>query len=226
MVRNFEFDILIWGASGFVGRRVAHHMAARYGSGGDLRWAIGGRYQAKLESVRSELGSAGLDIPIVTGNSHDVASLEGLAARTSGLLNSRSICQIRFRTSEGVCAYWHSLLRYDGGSTLDAEDDRRSSGRGGENRCPHRTCLWIRLDTIRHGRFFLQHKAKERHGIPCPHIKMRVQSMRGGFSGGTLATIMNWMQEGARDPSIKCVMREPYSLIPRASARDRTARKR
>lgn len=38
--------------------------------------------------------------------------------------------------------------------------------------------------------------------------------MRGGFSGGTLATIMNWMQEGARDPSIKRVMREPYSLNP------------
>ena len=35
MERNHEFDIIVWGASGFVGRRVAHHMAARYGSGGD-----------------------------------------------------------------------------------------------------------------------------------------------------------------------------------------------
>jgi short subunit dehydrogenase-like uncharacterized protein len=64
------------------------------------------------------------------------------------------------------------------------------------------------------GVFFLQQKAKERHGIPCSHIKMSVKSMRGGFSGGTLATILNWMQEGASDPSIKRVMREPYSLNP------------
>ena len=215
MVRNFEFDIVIWGASGFVGRRVVHHMAARYGSGGDLRWAIGGRNQAKLESVRSELGSAGTDIPILIGDSHDVASLEALVTRTKVVCSTvgpyakfgSELVKACVSNGTHYCdmtgeAHWIRKM-------IDAHQaEAEKTGARIVHACG--------FDSIPSdlGVFFLQHKAKERYGIPCSHIKMRVKSIRGGFSGGTLATIMNWIQEGARDPSIKRVMREPYSLDP------------
>ncbi|MDH3503526.1 MAG: saccharopine dehydrogenase NADP-binding domain-containing protein [Nitrospirota bacterium] len=216
MVRNFEFDIVIWGASGFVGRRVAHHMAARYGSGGDLRWAIGGRKQAKLESVRSELGSAGTDIPIVTGDSHDVASLEALAARTKVVCSTvgpyakygSELVKACVSTGTHYCdltgeAHWMRKM-------IDAHQaEAEKTGARIVHACG--------FDSIPSdmGVFFLQHKAKERYGIPCSRIKLRVKAMRGGFSGGTLASLIYWMQEGPRDPSIRRVMTEPYSLNPK-----------
>jgi short subunit dehydrogenase-like uncharacterized protein len=215
MERNFEFDIVIWGASGFVGRRVAHHMAACYGIGGDLRWAIGGRNPAKLESVRSELGSAGKDIPIVTGDSHDVASLEALAARTKVVCSTvgpyaqygSELVQACVSTGTHYCditgeIHWMRKMI----DAHQAEVEKTGA-------CIVHACGFDSVPSDM-GVFFLQHKAKERHGKPCSHIKMRVKSMRGGFSGGTLATVINWMQEGTRDPSVKRVMREPYSLNP------------
>ncbi|MGD8486989.1 MAG: saccharopine dehydrogenase, partial [Chloroflexota bacterium] len=83
MGRDREFDIIIWGATGFVGRLAAQQMAVRCKNGSDLRWAIGGRTLAKLEAVRAGLGPEAADIPIVTGDSHDAAAMEALAARTS-----------------------------------------------------------------------------------------------------------------------------------------------
>ena len=49
-----EFDLIIWGATGFTGQLVAEYLAQNYGVGGDLNWAIGGRNQDKLEQVRTD----------------------------------------------------------------------------------------------------------------------------------------------------------------------------
>ena len=45
-----EFDVVVWGATGFAGRLTAQYLLERYGT--SLRWALGGRNRAKLEAVR------------------------------------------------------------------------------------------------------------------------------------------------------------------------------
>ena len=45
---NHEFDIILWGASGFTGKLTAEYLLGRYGIGGELKWAIAGRNRAKL----------------------------------------------------------------------------------------------------------------------------------------------------------------------------------
>ena len=45
-----EFEVVVWGASGFTGRLVAEHLYGVYGVDRDLRWAIAGRNRQKLES--------------------------------------------------------------------------------------------------------------------------------------------------------------------------------
>ena len=64
---NAEFDIIVYGASGFTGRLVAEHLAARYGGGGDVNWAMAGRSQAKLAEVRDEIG-APKETPLVVAD--------------------------------------------------------------------------------------------------------------------------------------------------------------
>ena len=44
-----EFDVIVWGATGFTGELVSQYLAKTYGVGGELRWAIAGRNREKLK---------------------------------------------------------------------------------------------------------------------------------------------------------------------------------
>ena len=52
MQSNRELDVVVYGATGFTGRLVAEYLNNQYGVNGDVKWAMAGRSQAKLESVR------------------------------------------------------------------------------------------------------------------------------------------------------------------------------
>lgn len=74
MAPDQKFEVVLWGSTGAVGRRVAHHFSIRNETCG-LRWAIGGRNEEKLKTVRASLPTSAQNIPIVIGDSHDKASL-------------------------------------------------------------------------------------------------------------------------------------------------------
>ena len=57
-----QFDIIVFGASGFTGRLVAEYLATTYPTG--VCWAMGGRSLEKLAQVRDEIG-APADTPLV-----------------------------------------------------------------------------------------------------------------------------------------------------------------
>ena len=63
MNQSRDFDIIVWGASGFTGRLVALYLFNKYGATGDLKWAMGGRNLTKLEKVRDEV--ANRNVPLV-----------------------------------------------------------------------------------------------------------------------------------------------------------------
>jgi short subunit dehydrogenase-like uncharacterized protein len=215
MGRDRDLDIIVWGASGFVGRLAAQQLAARCRNGSDVRWAIGGRDQVKLEHVRSGLGAAAADIPIITGDSHDAASMQALADR-----------------AEVVCSCVGPYAKY--GSELVA-----ACARSGTQYCDLAAeAHWIRrmidayaaeakrtgarlvhacgMDSIPSdlGVAVLQRAARERFGGPCSHIRMRVTELTGGFSGGTAASMLHGFEAGRDDPTIRQGMIEPYFLCP------------
>jgi short subunit dehydrogenase-like uncharacterized protein len=64
---NAEFDIIVYGATGYTGRLVAEYLAQRYGVGGGLKWAMAGRSAAKLAEVRDLIG-APKDTPLVVAD--------------------------------------------------------------------------------------------------------------------------------------------------------------
>ena len=215
MGHDSEFDIVVWGATGFTGRLVAEKLAARFGSGSDLRWAIGGRNQAKLEAVRAGLVPAAADIPIITGDSHDVASLEALAARTNVVCSTVGPYAMYGSELLGACvragthycdlaaeAHWIRKMM-DAYETEAAETGARIVHACGMDSIPSDV-----------GVYFLQQRAKQLHGQPCSRVKMRVTEMRGGFSGGTAASLLHGTEAGRDDPSIGRAMTEPYYLAP------------
>jgi short subunit dehydrogenase-like uncharacterized protein len=77
------YDVVLFGATGFVGVLTAEYLAAHAPEG--LRWAIAGRDTAKLERLRERL--TGIDpacavLPLERADSADPASLRELAVRT------------------------------------------------------------------------------------------------------------------------------------------------
>ena len=69
-----EHDLVVYGATGFVGVLTAEYLARQ--APPDVRIALGGRSQAKLERTRAELG---VDWPLVVADSQDRDAVAALA---------------------------------------------------------------------------------------------------------------------------------------------------
>src|SRR5690349_7511780 len=76
-----ELDIVVYGASGFVGRLTAEYLATH--APGDVRIGLGGRTESRLADVRSGLGPAAADWPLIVADSSDRDALRALAERTT-----------------------------------------------------------------------------------------------------------------------------------------------
>src|SRR3954451_7352275 len=74
-----EFDIVLYGATGFVGKLTAEYLAK---AGGDARIALAGRSQDRLTAVRDTLGESAQSWPVVTADAASPSTLTALAART------------------------------------------------------------------------------------------------------------------------------------------------
>src|SRR6478736_4433493 len=78
-VSNREFDIVVYGATGFVGKLTAQYLAS---AGGDARVALAGRSQDKLQAVRETLGESAQSWSLITADASQPSTLDAMAART------------------------------------------------------------------------------------------------------------------------------------------------
>lgn len=212
-----EFDIVVWGASGFTGELVVEYLAQTYGVGGELNWAIAGRNQDKLEQVRDNYlpPKQREQLPILIADSSDPASLARLVART------RVVC-----TTVGPYSKYGTPLvaacANAGTDYCDLTGEVQWMARvipeyqGMAEASGARIVQPCGFDSIPFdmGTWYLQRAMLERHGVPACQVKGRVGRNRGAASGGTVASIMNLMEEAKRDPSIRRLVANPYALYP------------
>ncbi len=209
-----KFDVVLWGVTGAVGRRVAHHFSIRNETCG-LRWAIAGRNKEKLKVIRSGLPASAQSVPIIVGDSFDRESLDALAAQTKVVCSTvgpfakfgSDLVSACVRHGTHYCdltgeAHWMRRM-------IDAHQcDAETSG----SRIVH-ACGFDSVPSDL-SVYLLQMKAMEKNGKPFSRVKMRVTAMRGGVSGGTVASLVYAIEQGRRDPSIPRFMTEPYALNP------------
>lgn len=211
------FDLVLWGASGFTGHLVADYLARSYGTGGDLRWAIAGRNREKLEQVRDEClpRAKRKELPILIADSTDPSSVAQLVAQT------RVVCS----TVGPYAKYGTALVAACAEAGVDYCDltgevhwmarvipDYQGTAEASGARIVH-TCGFdsIPFDI---GTWYLQQAMMEQHGVYANHVKTRIGRTRGGASGGTIASMLNMLEEAQRDDSIRRVMENPYALNP------------
>jgi short subunit dehydrogenase-like uncharacterized protein len=79
-VAERQHDIVLFGATGFTGGLTAEYLAAHADPG--TRWALAGRSQSKLESVRSRLGSDQEGLALIEADVNDPDSIRAMAEST------------------------------------------------------------------------------------------------------------------------------------------------
>ncbi len=207
-----EFEIVVFGASGFTGRLVAEHLLNVYGVGRDLKWALAGRDVAKLEGVRAGIG-APATLPILRADASNPQSLADLAQRTKTIITTVGPYQLYGEPLVAACAqagtdYVDLCGEPAWMAAMIPKYDQAAKQSGA------RIVFSCGFDSIPFdlGVHFLQHQAGERFGAPCVRVRGRVRKMKGGFSGGTMASMLATLEAGKRDPSIIRTMTNPYAL--------------
>lgn len=86
MMADREYDIVLFGATGFTGGLTAEYLAEHADEG--TRWALAGRNRQKLEAVRSRLGPQHADLPLLEADIGNPASIRGLAEATKVVITT------------------------------------------------------------------------------------------------------------------------------------------
>jgi short subunit dehydrogenase-like uncharacterized protein len=210
-----EFDIIIFGATGYTGRLVAEYLTNHYGTREDgPKWAMAGRSLGKLEEVRDAIG-APATTPLVVADADDSADLEALCARTSVVLTTVGPYQLYGDKLVAACvATGTDYADLCGEPAWMAE--KIAEHQAAAEASGARICFSSGFDSIPFdlGVMMTQKAATERFGSPAPRIRGRVRAMKGTFSGGTAASLGATMKAAAKNPRLINVLRDPFALTP------------
>ena len=212
-----EFDVVVWGATGFTGALVASYLARRYGTAGDLRWAIAGRNKDKLTALRASLGDAAEALPILTADSADRAALAAMAARTRVVLTTVGPYALYGSPLVSACVETGTDYCDLAGEVpwiRQMIDEHHEHARDTGARIVH--CCGFDSIPMDIGVWFLQQAAHERFGEYCSSVATFVKAAKGTFSGGTLASMANMVERSRKDRHFARILVEPYSLNPPA----------
>jgi short subunit dehydrogenase-like uncharacterized protein len=214
MAEGREFDVIVYGSTGYTGRLVAEYLLNAYGAAGSVKWAMAGRSAEKLAKVRDLIG-APASLPLVLADAHDPAALEAMARRTKAVISTAGPYQLYGSGLVAACAKTGTdYVDLTGESNWIAdmiaahEAEAKSSGARLVFSCGFDS---IPLDL---GVWYVQRAAKERLGAYAPRVRGRLRAMRGGLSGGTLASGQATMAAAAKNPSIGAVLANPFALTP------------
>ena len=213
--RSRDFDIVLWGATGFTGRLVADYLVRNY-LGGDtgLRLALAGRNKEKLEGIAKEIGAP--QLPILVGDSFDSPSLDAITSKTEVLISTvgpyakygAEIVASCVRNGTDYCDLTGEthFVR----AMIDAHhEEARKTGA----RIVH--CCGFDSIPSDLGALMVQEAFRERYGRYASEVKMAAGKMSGAFSGGTFASMLNIFDELKVNPKLRRVLGNPYALNPK-----------
>ena len=207
-----EFDVIVFGASGYTGKLVVEYMCKEYGNDESIRWAIAGRNKDKLSSVKKDL-NLNERVSIIEVDSTNKDSLDSMTSSAKCILTTVGPYQL----------YGSSLVQSCSENGTDYVDLTGEPGWMYEMINAHqdtakksgaRIVFSCGFDSIPFdlGVYFVQQAAQEKYGKPAKHVRGRVKAMNGEFSGGTIASLGATMATLKEKPELIQVLSNPFSL--------------
>lgn len=210
-----KFDIIIFGATSFVGQILCQYMVDEYGINQEVKWAAAGRSMNKLKVLKNQLGDQAADLQLLNANSTDEASLKAMCEQAKVIISTvgpyalygEALVKACVESGTDYCdltgeVQWvkRMITRYNGKAL---ESGARIVHCCGFDSIPSDMGVW-----------HLQQYAKESFGEVASTIRMRVKAMRGGASGGTIASMINVAKEAASNKELRKELANPYSICP------------
>ena len=207
-----NYDVVIYGATGFTGRLVAEYMNTTYGVGKDVSWAMAGRSLDKLKTVRDEMGIP-KSVDLIVADASDPASLEAMVKSARCVLTTVGPYQLYGTPLVEACAT-QGVDYVDLSGEVAWMHDMIAAYEGTAKKSGARIVFSCGFDSIPFdlGVLFLQNEAMREFGTPAVRVKGRMRKMKGTFSGGTAASGRETMARAMRDPAVMAVLRNPFSL--------------
>lgn len=202
------YDVVLYGASGFVGRQTVAYFARHpQVKALGLSWAIAGRSADKLEAVRKACGAP--KVGVLVAEAHDAKAMDALARSAHVVLSTAGPFALYGSELVASCVRHGTHYVDITGETpwVKGLIDRHhaEAERKGARIIPF--CGFDSIPSDLSAR--LANEAMwERHGEACTQVKAAF-SIRGGFNGGTLASLFNMLASGQMD-----AMADPFLLNP------------
>ena len=210
-----QFDLIVFGATSFVGEILCQYLVKEYGVDGDVKWAAAGRSQSKLEKLRASLGKTAEQLTLLTADAADEVALKTLCDQTKVIISTvgpyalygEPLVKVCVETGTDYCdltgeVQWvkRMITRYQGQAQ---ESGARIVHCCGFDSIPSDMGVW-----------HLQQQAQQQFGAAATDIRMRVKAMRGAASGGTIASMINITKEAAKSKELRKELANPYSICP------------
>ncbi len=208
-----ELDIVVYGATGFVGRLVADYLAGA--APAEARIGLAGRSHDKLAQIRASLPPAAAQWPLIIADAGDAESLAAMARSTKVVASTVGPYAKYGLPLVGACAENGTHYADLTGEALfvracadEFDELAQATGARIVNSCGFDS-VPSDLGVYETHRYAAEHQAG---GLGATTLV--VTSMRGGFSGGTVDSMRNQMDVMRRDPATRRVVGDPYGLSP------------
>jgi len=208
-----DHDVVLHGATGFVGRLTARHLAVY---AGEARVALSGRSKDKLLALRDELG---VDWPVLIADAADSGSLAELAASTTAVATTVGPFAKHGLPLVRACAEAGTSYADLSGEVLFVRDSAAAAhdrARGTGARIVHAAGFDSVPSDL--GVLLLHERVAADGEGTLEETALLVVSMRGGVSGGTIDSMRTQVDVVKADPSLRRVLADPFALSPDRAA--------
>jgi short subunit dehydrogenase-like uncharacterized protein len=213
MAMDREHDLILFGATGFVGKLCADYLAQHAPQG--MRIALAGRDHSRLEQVRATLPASAHEWPLLVADSNDARNMRLLAA-TARVVATTVGPYLKYGTHlvEACAELGTDYLDLTGEIVFVRKsiDSNQETAQATGARIVH-SCGF---DSIPSDLGVLETAtfANANNLGTLGPTTLLVTSVRGGFSGGTIDSLRTQIAAVQADPSLRKVVGDPYSLSP------------
>ena len=208
-----ELDVVVFGATGFAGRLVAGYLAGH--APGGVRIGLAGRSAQRLADVRARLGAAASAWPLLAADSADPVSVAALARAARVVVSTVGPYRRLGLGLVEACATAGTDYADLSGEVLfirDSIDRCDDIAAGAGARIVH--CCGFDSVPSDLGVLLLHHAARADGAGELQDTTLVVTALKGGASGGTLASMMEQQDEVRASAERRRVVQDPYALSP------------